>query len=204
MCDQFEPKPPVNGPAELHFLIDRLPEQCWQTAAEVLNMLCETGIAFKVGSSARFPAPLSDVDLMTQPCPIEERARRVHFFARYEASCLGTAEIEPEHLLLGVLREDKGLVHHLLGATPRVATMDAVRKDIQGSAGEPRASNMAELLPSKAYAEVWRLAAVEAKRLLQKVAPVHLVAGLLVEKKSLAAEILQRRGVTITNVRDAM
>ena len=38
-----------------------------------------------------------------------ERARRVLFFARYEASQLGSISIETEHLLLGLLREGKGL-----------------------------------------------------------------------------------------------
>ena len=38
-----------------------------------------------------------------------EKARRVIFFARYEASQFGSPYIETEHLLLGLLREDKGL-----------------------------------------------------------------------------------------------
>lgn len=36
-----------------------------------------------------------------------EKARRVIFFARYEASQLGALAIEDDHILLGVLREDK-------------------------------------------------------------------------------------------------
>ena len=35
-----------------------------------------------------------------------EKARRVIFFARYEASQFGAPAIEPEHLLLGLMRED--------------------------------------------------------------------------------------------------
>ena len=38
-----------------------------------------------------------------------ERARRVIFFARYEASNYGSRHIETEHLLLGLLREDREL-----------------------------------------------------------------------------------------------
>jgi len=38
-----------------------------------------------------------------------ERARRSIFFARYEASVLGSSQIEIEHFLLGVLREDRSL-----------------------------------------------------------------------------------------------
>ena len=43
-----------------------------------------------------------------------EGARRTIFFARYEASQIGSAYIETEHLLLGLLREDKALFHRLL------------------------------------------------------------------------------------------
>jgi len=35
-----------------------------------------------------------------------EPARRTLFFARYEATTVGGAAIEPEHLLLGLLRGD--------------------------------------------------------------------------------------------------
>jgi ATP-dependent Clp protease ATP-binding subunit ClpC len=38
-----------------------------------------------------------------------EKARRTIFFARYEASQFGSPYIEAEHLLLGLLREDKAL-----------------------------------------------------------------------------------------------
>jgi ATP-dependent Clp protease ATP-binding subunit ClpA len=38
-----------------------------------------------------------------------EKARRVIFFARYEASQYGSPYIETEHLLLGLLREDRAL-----------------------------------------------------------------------------------------------
>ena len=40
-----------------------------------------------------------------------EKARRVIFFARYEASQFGSPDIETEHLLLGVLREGKDLAN---------------------------------------------------------------------------------------------
>jgi ATP-dependent Clp protease ATP-binding subunit ClpC len=43
-----------------------------------------------------------------------EKARRTVFFARYEASQLGSSEITSEHLLLGLLRDDKAVLRHLL------------------------------------------------------------------------------------------
>jgi ATP-dependent Clp protease ATP-binding subunit ClpC len=45
-----------------------------------------------------------------------EKARRVIFFARYEASQLGSEWIEPEHLLLGLLREDRNIFAKVLGS----------------------------------------------------------------------------------------
>ena len=43
-----------------------------------------------------------------------ERARRVIFFARYEASLAGAEAIDPEHLLLAIAREDKPLLAQFL------------------------------------------------------------------------------------------
>ena len=42
-----------------------------------------------------------------------EQARQVIFFARYEASSLGSESIDTEHLLLGVVRQDKLLALRL-------------------------------------------------------------------------------------------
>src|SRR5262247_2862995 len=56
-----------------------------------------------------------------------EGARRVIFFARYEASVYGSPYIETEHLLLGLLREDHALRDHL-GAGVR----DQIRQAIEG------------------------------------------------------------------------
>jgi ATP-dependent Clp protease ATP-binding subunit ClpC len=39
----------------------------------------------------------------------------VIFFARYEASQYGSPYIETEHLLLGLLREDRALAKRILG-----------------------------------------------------------------------------------------
>jgi ATP-dependent Clp protease ATP-binding subunit ClpC len=36
-----------------------------------------------------------------------EKARRVIFFARYEALQYGSPVIAPEHILLGLMREDR-------------------------------------------------------------------------------------------------
>lgn len=55
-----------------------------------------------------------------------EIARRSVFFARYEASMSGSPHIETEHMLLGLLREDK-----TLRDSSRVAFADAVGKPVE-------------------------------------------------------------------------
>src|SRR6202521_5139978 len=54
-----------------------------------------------------------------------EKARRVIFFARYEASQFGSPYIETEHLLLGLLREDKALTNRFLRSH---ASVESIRK----------------------------------------------------------------------------
>src|SRR6516225_2500539 len=44
-----------------------------------------------------------------------EGARRVIFFARYEASQFGSTSIETEHMLLGILREDPNVTKRFTG-----------------------------------------------------------------------------------------
>src|SRR6516225_80402 len=56
-----------------------------------------------------------------------EKARRVIFFARAEASQFGSPYIETEHLLLGLLREDKAPANRFL----RSHTVESIRKQIE-------------------------------------------------------------------------
>ena len=61
-----------------------------------------------------------------------EKARRVIFFARYEASQFGSPYIETEHLLLGLLREDKALANRFLRSH---AAVESIRKQIEDADG---------------------------------------------------------------------
>src|SRR5216117_3451017 len=59
-----------------------------------------------------------------------ERARRVLFFARYEASQLGSISIETEDLLLGLIREGKGLTSRIFARSH--LSLENIRKEIEG------------------------------------------------------------------------
>jgi ATP-dependent Clp protease ATP-binding subunit ClpC len=57
-----------------------------------------------------------------------EKARRIIFYARYETSQIGAWAIEPEHLLLGLLREEPALVAHFLSPNDSLA---AIRRQVE-------------------------------------------------------------------------
>ena len=59
-----------------------------------------------------------------------EKARRALFFARYEASKLGSRVIESEHVLLGILREGEETVTELFRRFH--ARPEDVRREIEG------------------------------------------------------------------------
>jgi hypothetical protein len=130
-----------------------------------------------------------------------ERARRVLFFARYEASQLGSVSIETEHLLLGLLREGKGLTSRLFaGAHLSLADL---RQEIESrTVARAKISTSVEIPFSAETKRVLELAADEADRLLHNyIGTEHLLLGLFREERSLAASILTGRGMRLESVR---
>src|SRR5687768_5974169 len=116
-----------------------------------------------------------------------EPARRVLFFARYEASQLGSVSIDTEHVLLGLIREAKGLTTRLF-ADATIA-VDGLREDVVRSfPPRPATSTSAEIPFSAAAEQVLRHAAEEADRLSHDhVGTEHLLLGLLRADGSVAA-----------------
>ena len=123
-----------------------------------------------------------------------EKARRVIFFARYEASQFGSPYIETEHLLLGLLREDKALANRFLRSH---AAIDSIRKQIEAhTTMREKVSTSVDLPLSHECKRVLAYGAEEAERLNHKhIGTEHLLLGLLREEKSFAAEILHERGL---------
>jgi uncharacterized protein (TIGR02246 family) len=132
-----------------------------------------------------------------------ENARRVIFFARYEASQYGSSCIESEHLLLGLLREDRGLTRSFLCPD---SSGESIRKAIeqQITAGR-RTSTSVEMPLSAESKRILNLASEEAERLGNKwIDAEHLLLGILRQEKCLAARILQEHGVRPIAVREKL
>ncbi|MSO18923.1 MAG: ATP-dependent Clp protease ATP-binding subunit [Acidobacteria bacterium] len=132
-----------------------------------------------------------------------EKARRVIFFARYEASQFGSPYIETEHLLLGLLREDKALTNRFLRSH---ASIESIRKQIEGhTAVREKVSTSVDLPLSHECKRVLAFAAEEAERLSHKhIGTEHLLLGLLREEKCFAAEILRERGLRLSTIREEL
>src|SRR5712672_2341681 len=132
-----------------------------------------------------------------------EKARRVIFFARYEASQFGSPYIETEHLLLGLLREDKALANRFLRSH---AAIESIRKQIEGHTTiREKVSTSVDLPLSHECKRVLVYAAEEAERLSHKhVGTEHLLLGLLREEKCFAAEILHERGLRLPTIREEL
>src|SRR5918911_1641246 len=131
-----------------------------------------------------------------------EKARRVIFFARYEASQFGAPAIEPEHLLLGLMREDKSLTARFLARAQ--TSLEAIRKAIEERAPlREKLSTSVELPLAPETKRVLAYAHEESDRLQHRhIGTEHLLLGLLREERSMAAEILYERGLRLNAVRD--
>jgi ATP-dependent Clp protease ATP-binding subunit ClpC len=127
-----------------------------------------------------------------------EKARRIIFFARYEAAQVGASNIEPEHLLLGLLRESHDLI------TPPVDLDDLVhelRASMQPAGA--KISTSVDLPLSDSSRLVLAYSVEEAERLNDKhIAPEHLLLALTRESGTPAAEILRKHEFTAARVRE--
>jgi ATP-dependent Clp protease ATP-binding subunit ClpC len=128
-----------------------------------------------------------------------EKARRVIFFGRYEASQFGSPYIESEHLLLGLLREDKGLTARFL----RSGGLDSIREEVEKNTTVRQPTPTSVDLPlSNECKRALQYASEEAEALSHKhIGAEHLLMGLLREEKCFAAQLLVERGVDLEEMR---
>ena len=132
-----------------------------------------------------------------------EKARRVIFFARYETSLFGQGTIEPEHLLLGMLRECLPILYELLGLEVPWAEMRTRIEEKLGPAN-PRISTSVDLPLSESAKQVLGLAEEECDQLGGGTLEIgHLLLG-LVREESFAAQLLRERGADPEKIREKL
>ena len=135
-----------------------------------------------------------------------EPARRLIFLARYEAAQLGSSSIDTEHLLLGLLHDEKGRASTLL--TSRGLSFAALRAEVEGLArrvdGAPMPTAV-DIPLSPAARRVLELAleegSVPGRR---EVETAHILLGMVRETDGLAGQILRAHGLEADAVREAL
>jgi ATP-dependent Clp protease ATP-binding subunit ClpA len=129
------------------------------------------------------------------------RARRSIFVARYEAAQLGATEIDPEHLLLGLIRES----HHLLRSLPRLDYIDQLRNDVLAITTSRETNPSLEIPLSMACKRALLYATEEADALGHKnIGTEHLFLGLLREPDSVTGKLCQKYGAELTKARQLL
>jgi Clp amino terminal domain, pathogenicity island component len=132
-----------------------------------------------------------------------EKARRVIFFARYEASQYGSAYIDTEHILLGLLREDIALMHRYAGP---IQSSTEIRTEVERSInrGTPIATSV-EVPLSGESKKLLNFAGEEADRLAHRhIGTEHILLGIFRLPDSLAAKVLLARGAKPNAIREQL
>jgi ATP-dependent Clp protease ATP-binding subunit ClpC len=128
-----------------------------------------------------------------------EAARRTLFFARYDASQLGSVTIEPEHLLLGLLREKRGPAARWL----KGHLHDRIREDLVAALGaNPPVPTQVEIPFSVRAKSILTSAAEEADDLrVQHIGTEHLLLALARDERSHTSALLAAHGLTFAELR---
>jgi hypothetical protein len=130
-----------------------------------------------------------------------EKARRVIFYARYDASQYGSPYIETEHLLLGLLREDHNTAQVLL---PNLPSKEQIRQQVESRITQrERISTSVEVPLTKDSKRVLNVAAEEAERFgHHRIGTEHLLLALLRVEEGMASEILRASKVDLARLRE--
>ncbi|HYN43524.1 MAG TPA: ATP-dependent Clp protease ATP-binding subunit, partial [Thermoanaerobaculia bacterium] len=131
-----------------------------------------------------------------------EKARRALFFARYEASKLGSKVIESEHILLGILREGEDVTREIF--TRFNVKPDDVRREIEGDrVFVERVSSSQELPLSEESKKILAYASHEAESMMHPyVGTEHLLIGILRVDPCVASRLLAGHGFNLYGVRE--
>jgi hypothetical protein len=128
-----------------------------------------------------------------------EKARRTVFFARYEASQLGSSEITSEHLLLGLLRDDKAVLRHLLLKIDYESVRNEIVARVQP--GDLKLPLNVDLPLAEDAKLVLKFAMEEADRLnMRHIGTEHLLLGMLRDADFASAKMLAKLGADLESL----
>lgn len=131
------------------------------------------------------------------------KARESLFFSRYEASEAGKLAIEPEHVLLGLVRASQRLAGRIFERVP--LSLEAARVAIDAVRAEQPGPSTVAIPFGDRTKQVFVHAVEEADRFRhEQIGLAHLLLGVLRDPASPAAIALGRNGVRLDSVRDGI
>jgi Clp amino terminal domain, pathogenicity island component len=131
-----------------------------------------------------------------------QSARRIIIFARHEAATYGSPYIDSEHLLLGVLREDRQLANRFLGEGDIISE---IRTAIERRTAPPERTPTDEIPLSSHSKTILKVAAHAAEQFGRRhIETEHLLFAMATVENSLAARLLHTRGLTEAKLRQRL
>ena len=125
--------------------------------------------------------------------------------SKEEATRLRCSSINPEHLLLGIIRKGKGCALDILGSlNVNIQEIKEIleRRSSNGPVADLPFNNNIEM--NLSTARILRFTTLEARSFKSVADTEHLLLGILKEKNNLAADILGEHNVTYQQVYDAV
>ena len=130
-----------------------------------------------------------------------ERARKAVFYAQEEAGKWNQNFVGPEHLLLGLVREDDSFTARILDRIG--VSRDQIRSEVQKHLSPGTDGQGKDLMLTPGAKQVIDLAYDEAKKLKNPyIGGEHLLLGLIAEQEGLAARVLIGLGMMLETTRE--
>lgn len=167
----------------------------WRRIAEALGVSKQA--AHRKHAARRAAAPEAVPD-QHQRLVVAGQARQTVEYAREEARSLKHPAVEPQHLLLGLLRQGEAVAGVLMSAgldldSPRAEVRSLGSADEESETGLPHGDRVPVSAPARAaFEQSLREAVARGDRRLE---PEHLLLALLRDRDGGAAEVLGSLGV---------
>jgi hypothetical protein len=128
------------------------------------------------------------------------KARQALFFSRYAASQAGSAAIEPEHVLLGLVRAGQGLTGRIFERAD--LSLEYARAELAPTVAREPLPSSVEIPFGAETRQILGHTVEEADHLLHHdIGIAHVLLGILREERTIATSILRRKGMRLDSVR---
>jgi ATP-dependent Clp protease ATP-binding subunit ClpC len=132
-----------------------------------------------------------------------DQARRVVVFTQEEARSLNHNYIGTEHILLGLIHEGEGIAARALESLD--VSLEAVRQQVEQMIGRGQAAPIGHIPFTPRAKKVLELSLRESVRLGHShIGTEHILLGLIREGEGVAAQVLQKLGVSLDRVRQTV